>query len=88
MGGALAAVSAVSQGVRNAFCAIRPPGHHANNTGEEEGFCFYSNAAIAAKYAQSVFGHEKILIIDWDYHHYHHGNGTQISTERLSEDAV
>lgn len=75
VGGALAAVSAVSRGeVRNAFCAIRPPGHHANNTGEEEGFCFYSNAAIAAKYAQSVFGHEKILIIDWDYHH---GNGTQ-----------
>lgn len=75
VGGALAAVSAVSHGeVRNAFCAIRPPGHHANNTGGEEGFCFYSNAAIAAKYAQSVFGYEKILIIDWDYHH---GNGTQ-----------
>ena len=75
VGGALAAVSAVSHGeVRNAFCAIRPPGHHANNTGDEEGFCFYSNAAIAAKYAQSVFGYEKILIIDWDYHH---GNGTQ-----------
>ena len=75
VGGALAAVSAVSHGeVRNAFCAIRPPGHHANNTGREEGFCFYSNAAIAAKYAQSVFGYEKILIIDWDYHH---GNGTQ-----------
>ena len=75
VGGALAAVSAVSHGeVRNAFCAIRPPGHHANNTGEEEGFCFYSNAAIAAKYAQSVFGFDKILIIDWDYHH---GNGTQ-----------
>ncbi len=75
VGGALAAVSAVShKEVRNAFCAIRPPGHHANNTGAEEGFCFYSNAAIAAKYAQSVFGYEKILIIDWDYHH---GNGTQ-----------
>ncbi len=75
VGGALAAVSAVSRGdVRNAFCAIRPPGHHANNTGDEEGFCFYSNAAIAAKYAQSVFGYEKILIIDWDYHH---GNATQ-----------
>jgi acetoin utilization deacetylase AcuC-like enzyme len=74
VGGALAAVRAVSGGVvPNAFCAVRPPGHHANNTGEEEGFCYYSNAAIAAKYAQSL-GHEKILIIDWDYHH---GNATQ-----------
>ncbi len=49
-------------------------GHYANNTGAEEGFCFYSNAAIAAKYAQQVHGFEKVLIIDWDYHH---GNGTQ-----------
>ena len=73
--GALAAVQAVSRGdVRNAFCAIRPPGHHANNTGEIEGFCLYSNAAIAAKYAQSELGHERVLIIDWDYHH---GNATQ-----------
>jgi len=73
--GALGAVRAVAEGkVRNAFCAIRPPGHHANNTGIEEGFCFYSNAAIAAKYAQSVFGFKKVLIVDWDYHH---GNATQ-----------
>lgn len=73
--GALSAVQAVAHGrVRNAFCAIRPPGHHANNTGREEGFCFYSNAAIAARYAQQVFGYEKILIVDWDYHH---GNATQ-----------
>jgi acetoin utilization deacetylase AcuC-like enzyme len=73
--GALGAVEAVAKGkVRNAFCAIRPPGHHANNTGAEEGFCFYSNAAIAAKYAQKTYGFEKVLIIDWDYHH---GNGTQ-----------
>lgn len=73
--GALGAVEAVAKGrVRNAFCAIRPPGHHANNRRREEGFCFYSNAAIAAKYAQKVYGFQKILIIDWDYHH---GNGTQ-----------
>lgn len=73
--GALGGVDAVADGdVRNAFCAIRPPGHHANNTGQEEGFCFYSNAAIAARYAQDVHGFEKILIIDWDYHH---GNATQ-----------
>lgn len=75
VGGALGAVDAVSRGiVQNAFCAIRPPGHHANNTGSEEGFCYYSNVAIAAKYAQKVHGFEKILIIDWDYHH---GNATQ-----------
>ena len=51
--GALGGVDAVAQGkVRNVFCAIRPPGHHANNTGREEGFCFYSTAAITARYAQ------------------------------------
>ena len=73
--GALTAVDAVADGtVRNAFCAVRPPGHHANNTGAEEGFCYYSNAAVTAKYAQEVHGYEKVLIIDWDYHH---GNATQ-----------
>lgn len=73
--GALGAVDAVAGGrVRNAFCAVRPPGHHANNTGAEEGFCFYSNAAIAAGYAQRAHGFERILIVDWDYHH---GNATQ-----------
>lgn len=75
VGGALGAIDAVAGGqVRNAFCAIRPPGHHANNTGLEEGFCFYSNAAIAARYAQIEHGFERVLIIDWDYHH---GNATQ-----------
>ena len=73
--GALTAVDAVADGtVRNAFCAIRPPGHHANNTGAEEGFCYYSNAAIAARYAQEVHGCERVVVIDWDYHH---GNATQ-----------
>ena len=73
--GALTAIDAVADGtVRNAFCAIRPPGHHANNTGAEEGFCYYSNAAIAARYAQEVHGYERVVIIDWDYHH---GNATQ-----------
>jgi len=73
--GALTAIDAVVAGqVRNAFCAIRPPGHHANNTGAEEGFCYYSNAAVAARYAQRVHGFERVLVIDWDYHH---GNATQ-----------
>ena len=73
--GALAAVREVSAGrLRNAFCAIRPPGHHANDAGAEEGFCFFSNAAVAAKYAQRECGHERVLVVDWDYHH---GNGTE-----------
>lgn len=75
VGGALGAVDAVHAGsVRNAFCAIRPPGHHAHNRGAVEGFCFYNNVAIAAMYAREVLGYGRILIVDWDYHH---GNGTQ-----------
>ncbi len=58
----------------NVFCAVRPPGHHALNTGQEEGFCYYNNIAIAARYAQQQYGLKKILIVDWDYHH---GNATE-----------
>jgi acetoin utilization deacetylase AcuC-like enzyme len=73
--GALAAVDAVCEGkVANAFCAVRPPGHHAHNQGEEEGFCFFNNVAIAARHAQRKHGCGRILIIDWDYHH---GNATE-----------
>jgi acetoin utilization deacetylase AcuC-like enzyme len=72
--GALAAVDAVCTGeVQNAFCAIRPPGHHASHFGEY-GFCFYNNVAIAARYAQQKYKLARILIVDWDYHH---GNGTE-----------
>ena len=72
--GAMAGVDAVCTGkVTNVFCAIRPPGHHATNSGEY-GFCFYNNIAIAARYAQYKYGLKKILIVDWDYHH---GNGTE-----------
>lgn len=75
--GAFSAVDAVCTGaVRNAFSALRPPGHHAKSTGREEGFCFYNNVALAARYAQKKHGKRKILIIDWDYHH---GNGTEWS---------
>ena len=56
------------------FCLVRPPGHHALNTGNIEGFCFYNHIAITAKYLQSSYDVEKILIVDWDYHH---GNSTE-----------
>jgi acetoin utilization deacetylase AcuC-like enzyme len=57
----------------NAFCIVRPPGHHANQD-HGMGFCLFNNVAIAARYAQRKFGAERVLIADWDVHH---GNGTQ-----------
>jgi acetoin utilization deacetylase AcuC-like enzyme len=59
--------------VRSVFCAIRPPGHHAEPT-RAMGFCFFNNVAIGARYFQKRYGLRKILIVDWDVHH---GNGTQ-----------
>src|SRR5262245_2014793 len=73
-GGVLNAVDAVmSKTVKNAFCAVRPPGHHATPT-RGMGFCIYNNVAIAARYVQKTYGVKRVLIVDWDYHH---GNGTQ-----------
>jgi acetoin utilization deacetylase AcuC-like enzyme/formylglycine-generating enzyme required for sulfatase activity len=73
-GGVLAAVDAVVEGkVRNAFCAVRPPGHHATRN-RAMGFCLLNNVAIAARYAQQKHKLAKVLIVDWDVHH---GNGTQ-----------
>jgi acetoin utilization deacetylase AcuC-like enzyme len=59
--------------LRSAFCALRPPGHHAE-TATAMGFCLFNNAAIGARYAQRQYGVERVAILDWDVHH---GNGTQ-----------
>lgn len=73
-GGAISAVDAVMGGIlQNAFCAVRPPGHHAERD-SANGFCLLNNAAIAARYAQKKYNAERIAILDWDVHH---GNGTQ-----------
>ena len=74
VGGVLKAVDAVmSERVKNAFCAIRPPGHHASSD-RAMGFCIFNNVAIATRYIQKQYGLPKVLIVDWDVHH---GNGTQ-----------
>lgn len=73
-GGCIAAVDAImSNQIQRAFCAVRPPGHHATPSAGM-GFCIFNNAAIAARYAQRRHGIKRVLIVDWDLHH---GNGTQ-----------
>ena len=74
VGGVLEAIDAVMDGrVQNAFCAIRPPGHHALKD-RAMGFCLFNNVAIGARYIQKEYGLSRVLIVDWDVHH---GNGTQ-----------
>jgi acetoin utilization deacetylase AcuC-like enzyme len=74
LGGALAALDAVLLGeADNAFCAIRPPGHHAE-IAAPMGFCLVNTVAILAREAQRKYGAERIAIVDFDVHH---GNGTQ-----------
>jgi acetoin utilization deacetylase AcuC-like enzyme len=74
VGGVINCVDAVATGkATNAFCAVRPPGHHATPV-RGMGFCIFNNVAIAARYAQKKHGIARVLIADWDVHH---GNGTQ-----------
>jgi acetoin utilization deacetylase AcuC-like enzyme len=73
-GAVLEAVDSVMRGdVSSAFCAVRPPGHHATAT-RWMGFCVFNHVAVAARYLQSRHGLRKIAIIDWDVHH---GNGSE-----------
>jgi acetoin utilization deacetylase AcuC-like enzyme len=73
-GAAIAATDAVMAGqIDNAFCAVRPPGHHACRE-QAMGFCFLNNIAIAARHAIEVHGLERVAICDFDVHH---GNGTE-----------
>ena len=75
-GAALAGVDAImAQRAQHVFCAVRPPGHHAE-ADRAMGFCFFNNVAIAARYVQKRYGLRRVLIVDWDVHH---GNGTQHS---------
>ncbi len=77
-GAVCAAVDAVMAGeVRNAFCAVRPPGHHAEPD-RAMGFCLFNNVAIGAMQAHHVHGLERLAIMDFDVHH---GNGTQALAE-------
>jgi acetoin utilization deacetylase AcuC-like enzyme len=78
-GAVVAAVDAVCTGkAKNAFCAVRPPGHHAEAM-QAMGFCLFNNVAIGALHARQAHGLSRVAVIDFDVHH---GNGTQHMFER------
>lgn len=82
VGACLAGVDDLMQGRATAvFCAVRPPGHHAEHD-HALGFCLFNNVAIAARYAIDRYSLQRVFILDWDVHH---GNGTQHSFEYMAE---
>ena len=95
VGGVLEAVDAVMEGrteggteggggggevIKNAYCLVRPPGHHAERD-RGMGFCLFNNVALGALHAQAKHGVKRVAIVDYDVHH---GNGTQASNSVLS----
>jgi acetoin utilization deacetylase AcuC-like enzyme len=77
VGAIVSAVDAVLGGeARTAFCAVRPPGHHAEPE-QAMGFCLFNSVAVGAAYAQAIHGLERVAIVDFDVHH---GNGTEAMT--------
>lgn len=73
-GGVLAALEAVHRGeVANAYCLVRPPGHHAESA-RGMGFCVFNNVVVAALHAKAALGYERVAVVDYDVHH---GNGTE-----------
>ena len=74
VGGILNAADLVMKGdLDNVFCAVRPPGHHAEKN-KAMGFCYFNNVAVVAKYIRQKWNIKKVMIVDFDVHH---GNGTQ-----------
>lgn len=71
--GVLATDLVMTEQVENSFCAVRPPGHHAERA-RAMGFCFFNNVAVAARHALDAHGLERVAIVDFDVHH---GNGTE-----------
>ena len=83
VGAGLEAVDKVmdpGSGIRNAFCQVRPPGHHAEAE-RAMGFCFFNSVAVAAHYARKKHGAERVAVVDFDVHH---GNGTDRKSTRLN----
>ncbi len=79
VGAVTLAVDAVMQGeAQNAFCAVRPPGHHAEPD-QAMGFCLFNSIAVAARHTQAMHGIKRVAIVDFDVHH---GNGTQAVAEQ------
>ncbi len=73
-GAGISAVDMIMRGqIHNAFCAVRPPGHHAEHA-RAMGFCMFNNVAVAAAHAMAQYGLERVAIVDFDVHH---GNGTE-----------